>query len=148
MPATASFRRLVLLAGLMVIVAGRPGARLNAEPVDVPEQTAQQAWSDLKDDTYDQRAHFTAGVNRLSARLNDQIRALRAKRAGMTTDLKDWDFMMKDVDDARSMLTSRMTELSQANTPETWQAARDNIGDAWTRAEAAVDKMNTTTASS
>jgi hypothetical protein len=148
MKATMNFRRFALFAGLMAFAAGGRLARLEAQEVAVPEQTADQAWADIKDDTYDQRGHFTAGVNKLSARLDDQIRSLRAKRAGMTTDLKDWDFMMKDVDDARSMLTSRMTELSQTNTPETWLAARDNIGDAWKRAEAAVDKMNTTTASS
>jgi len=148
MKATLYFRRLALFFGLMALAAGGPLARLEAQAVAVPEQTADQAWADIKDDTYDQRGHFTAGVNKLSARLDDQIRSLRAKRAGMTADLKDWDFMMKDVDDARSMLTSRMTELSQANTPETWLSAHDNIGDAWKRAEAAVDKMNTTTASS
>jgi len=143
----ASWRRLTLAGGLLAIWAGSAVVRLEAQLVPVPEATADQAWAELKDDTYDQRGHFTAGVNRLSGRLDEQIRVLRAKRAGMTADLKDWDFAMKDVDDARSMLTSRMTELSQANTPETWLAARDNIGDAWKRAEAAVDKMNTTVTS-
>lgn len=140
----ASCRRLALAGGLMAVMAGSAALRLEAQLVPVPEATADQAWAELKDDSYDQRGHFTSGVNKLSGRLDEQIRVLRAKRAGMTTDLKDWDFAMKDVDDARSMLTSRMTELSQANTPEAWVAARDNIGDAWKRAEAAVDKMNTT----
>ena len=147
MTITGSCRRLALAGGLLAILAGGAALRVEAQLIPVPEETADQAWAELKDDTYDQRAHFSAGVNRLSGRLDDQIRVLRAKRAGMTTDLKDWDFAMKDVDDARSMLTSRMTELSQANTPETWLAARDNIGDAWKRAEAAVDKMNTTVTS-
>ncbi len=144
----SSCRRLALAGGLLAIWGGAPLLRLEAaQIVPVPEETADQAWAQLKDDTYDQRGHFTTGVNRLSARLDEQIRVLRAKRAGMTTDLKDWDFAMKDVDDSRSLLTSRMTELSQANTPETWLAARDNIGVAWKRAEAAVDKMNTTVTS-
>jgi hypothetical protein len=143
-------RRLVLALGLLA--AGSPGLtpHLRAQATQVPavpEETADQAWADLKDDTYDMRAQFATGVGHLSARLDDQIRVLRAKRAGMTKDLADWDFAMKEVDDARSDLTSRMTELAKANTPETWLAARDNIGDAWKRAEAAVDKMNTTVTS-
>jgi hypothetical protein len=143
-------RRLVLALGLLA--AGSPGLmpHLRAQATQVPavsEESADQAWADLKDDTYDMRAQIATGVSHLSARLDEQIRMLRAKRAGMTKDLADWDFAMKEVDDARSDLTSRMTELSKANTPETWIAARDNIGDAWKRAEAAVDKMNTTVTS-
>jgi hypothetical protein len=143
-------RRLVLALGLLAAsLAGfSPQLRAQATQVPtVPEETADQAWADLKDSTYDLRAQFATGVNRLSARLDDQIKMLRAKRAGMTKDLADWDFAMKEVDDSRSDLTSRMTELAKANTPETWLAARDNIGDAWKRAEAAVDKMNTTVTS-
>jgi hypothetical protein len=102
-------RRLVLALGLLA--AGSPGLlpplRAQATQVPaVPEETADQAWADLKDDTYDMRAQFATGVGHLSARLDEQIRALRAKRAGMTKDLADWDFAMKEVDDARSDLTS------------------------------------------
>jgi hypothetical protein len=121
--------------------------RIGAQIVAVPEQTADQAWSELKNDTYDQRAHFSTGVNRLSARLDEQIRVLKAKRAGMTTDLKDWDFAMKGVEDSRALLTSRMVELGKADTPESWISARDNLGDAWVRSQQAVDKMNTTVTS-
>jgi hypothetical protein len=87
------------------------------------------------------------GVNRLSARLDDQIRALKAKRAGMTTDVKDWDFDMKDVEECRSLLTSRISDLKQTNTQDTYLAARDKVGEAWIAAEAAVDKMHTTVTS-
>jgi hypothetical protein len=121
----------------------RAAAQLDA----VPEQTADQSWSALKGDTYDQRDQFMAGVNRLSAKLDDQIRTLKAKRAGMTTDLTDWDIAMKDVDDGRSLLTGRIADIKAATTPETWICARDNFGDAWVKAEAAVDKMHTTVTS-
>ena len=65
----------------------------------------------------------------------------------MTTDTKDWDFAMKEVDDSRSYLTSSMRELAKATTPETWSAAKDKVGEAWKRAQAAVDKMNATVTS-
>ncbi len=82
-----------------------------------------------------------------SARLDRQISVLKAKRAGMTTGTKEWDFAMKEVDDSRSFLTSRMSELAQTTTPDTWAAAKDRIGEAWTRSQLAVDKMNATVTS-
>ena len=65
----------------------------------------------------------------------------------MTKDLDDWDLAMKDVEQSRSLLTSRITEVGKATTPDAWTAARDNVGDAWAKAEAAVDKMHTTVTS-
>lgn len=109
--------------------------------------TTAPDWVAIKNDTYDQRSHFSAGAARLSAKLDEQISLLRAKRAGMTTDLKDWDFAMKEVDSGRALLTSRMTEVSQATTPETWLDARDKFGDAWKASQLAVDKMHTTVTS-
>jgi hypothetical protein len=105
---------------------------------------ASPAWVDIKNDTYAQRDHFAAGVGRLSARLDREISLLKAKRADMTTDTKDWDFAMKEVDDSRSFFTSTTTELAKATTPDTWNAAKDKIGEAWRRSQIAVDKMNGT----
>jgi hypothetical protein len=54
---------------------------------------------------------------------------------------------MKEVEDSRSVLISRTTEMVKVNTPEAWVAARDGIGEAWSRSQLAVDKMNTTVTS-
>jgi hypothetical protein len=104
-------------------------------------------WSDIKNDTYDQRDHFAAGAEGLSKRLDEEVRRLKAKRATMTTDTKDWDFAMKAVIDAQSLLISRRTELSKATTPEAWADAKQKVGDAWKQAQLAVDKMNSTVTS-
>jgi hypothetical protein len=101
-------------------------------------------WSDIKGDTYDQRAHFASGVQRLSAKLDEQIQELRTKRAAMTTDTKDWDFDMKEVENSRALLTGRIEGLAGATTPEAWADAKDQIGEAWKRSQLAVDKMNST----
>lgn len=130
----------VLAVSLGVVVPRGFPQVLTAVPDEVP--TAR--WSDIKNDTYDQRAHFAAGLAHLSDRLNSEIRMLNAKRAGMTTDTKEWDFAMKAVEDSRALLTGRMNELGQATTPETWAEAKDNVGDAWHRARLAVDNMHTT----
>jgi hypothetical protein len=145
----AIFPRLRVSACLGLIALSVTGlaTRAAAQLAAVPEQTADQAWADLKGDTYDLRDHFLAGANRLSARLDDQIRTLKAKRAGMTTDLTDWDIAIKDVDESRALLTGKITEVKNATTPEGWVCARDAVGDAWAKAEAAVDKMHTTVTS-
>ncbi len=106
--------------------------------------TTSPSWVDIKNDTYEQRAHFSAGADRLSAWLDRQIALLKTRRLSMTTDTKDWDISMKEVEESRSSLTSRMTDLSKATTPEAWIAARDWVGEAWKRSQLAVDKMNTT----
>ena len=120
-----------------------------AQVVAVPNQDGMAAptWIDIKGDTYAQRAHFASGVERLSSFFDKQIALLKAKRAKMTTDLKDWDFAMKEVDESRSFLTSRMTELAHAASPEAWASAKEKIAEAWERSQAAVDKMNTTVTS-
>jgi len=131
-----------LLAAAVIGIAYRAPAQVVT--VTGSDGTAAAPWVDIKNDNYEQRAHFAAGVERLSARLDRQISILKAKRAGMTTGTKEWDFAMKEVDDSRSFLTSRMSELARTTTPETWADAKDRIGEAWTRSQLAVDKMNAT----
>jgi hypothetical protein len=112
--------------------------------IDGVEPTPIHLWSEIKGDTYAERAHFAAGVDKMSAKLDAQISELKAKRAGLTTDTKDWDFAMKEVDDSRALLTDRMNTLGKATTPETWNDAKEKIGEAWHRSQLAVDKMNST----
>jgi hypothetical protein len=142
-------RRLNVAIGLFAISATAFVSRAPSEVIAIAgsDGTTSHTWVEIKGDTYDQRAHFIAGVERLSAGLDHEIALLKAKRAGMTTDTKDWDFAMKEVEDSRSVLTSRTTELAKVNTPEAWVAARDGIGEAWSRSQLAVDKMNTTVTS-
>ncbi|HEY1793608.1 MAG TPA: hypothetical protein VGG34_11870 [Opitutaceae bacterium] len=120
--------------------------RAYPEVVAIPgsDGTAAPTWSNIENDHYDQRAHFEAGADRLSAHLDYEIRVLRDHRAKMTRDLGDWDLAMKDVDESRDLLTSRITELKKATTPDLWDAAKGRFGDAWKRSQLAVDRMNRT----
>jgi hypothetical protein len=142
-------RRLGLALGLLIVLPGglsSIGFSENVMSATPETETGNNGakWSDIKDDTYDQRAHFAAGVHRLTARINDEISQLNAKRAGMTTDTKDWDFAMKDVMDSRDFFVSRAIEISKTTTPEAWADAKDKLGEAWHRARDALDKMHTT----
>ncbi len=135
------FRQIALVLGIGAFVLG--GNRVVAEAVGAEASTGH-LWSDIKGDTYGQRDHFAAGANRLTAKLDDQVRELRAKRAAMTTDTKEWDFAMKEVEECRMLLKGRIEDLAKAMTPEVWTDAKDKIGEAWKRSQLAVDKMNST----
>ena len=104
-------------------------------------------WSDIKGDTYAQRSHFADGARLLLARLDGEIAPLNAKRAGMITDTKDWDFAMKEVNNCRGLLVDRIGELAQATTPEAWAHVKDEVDLAWHRAILAIDKMTSTVTS-
>jgi hypothetical protein len=144
-----AFLRLAMATGAFVLFIAGAAPRAHSEVVAaVPEDgTASPVWTDIESDTYDQRAHFTAGINRLSAKLDDQIRILKAKRAAMTTDTKDWDLAFQEVEASRTYLTGTMNDLAKADTPETWLDAKGKVAVAWKRSQAAVDKMNATVTS-
>lgn len=146
MKSTLLLRPVLIALGLSSLaLAQNPGPDPNAVAgVDAAQQPTDQLWGAIKGDTYEQRGHFAHGAERLLGRLDEQIRDLRAKRAGMTTDTKDWDFNMKEVDDSRVLLKGKLMELARANTPEVWSDVKDKIGEAWRRSQAAVDKMNST----
>ena len=143
------FSQLALALGFSALVPaqafGQPVHDPNAVAgVDAVQPPTDTGWTDIKNDTYEQRAHCEKGVAHLSAKLDDQIRELRAKRADMTKDTAEWDFTMKEVEDARTLLTGRITNLVKATTPEVWLDARDKVGEAWQSSQDAVDKMNRT----
>jgi hypothetical protein len=136
---------------LMVALASAAGLanRVRADVVNAvgQEGTATPVWTDIESDHYEQRDHFMAGITRLSGRLDDQIRILKAKRAGMTTDTKEWDLAFKEVEDSRSYLTSMIDDLGKMTTPETWSDQKAKVGDGWKRSQLAVDAMNKTVTS-
>ena len=110
-----------------------------------PDVTSAR-WSDIKDDTYDQRVHFLDGLKRLEAKVDSQIAELTAKRATLTNtpSAADWDFAMKEMLNSRSYLTSMGVELSQAE-PDLWNQKKDKVGRAWVRTQDAYAKVKSST---
>ena len=142
-------RQIGMTLGLAATLLPRPvNAAAAAPPTPVAPAAAPIArWSDIKEDTYALRAHFADGARLLLARLDSEIAPLNAKRSGMITDTKDWDFAMKEVNNCRSLLVDRIGELAQATTPETWAHVKDEVDLAWQRAILAIDKMSSTVTS-
>jgi hypothetical protein len=117
-------------------------ARENSSDV-VPEglSPATDTWQNIRDFSYDNRREFSAVFSRMVARLDDEIRGLNEKRATMKSDPHEWDFEMKELNNARADVQSKVTDLSRVSTPEAWNEARDRLGVAWDRAQKAVQAV-------
>jgi hypothetical protein len=111
-----------------------------------PPAPVTASWAAIKDLGYEQRAGFLSGAGGLEAILAGQISELNAKRASMTAEAKDWDFAMKELNDAHSYLKSVIQEAGRAS-PETWDQEKDKVGEAWQRAQDACDKVRMSTTS-
>lgn len=107
---------------------------------------APNVWLEIKDVTYDTRARFFSGLEKLEAKADAQIQELKAKRATMnsTVDTKNWDFAMKEMGEARLYLKATGDELKTA-TPETWNQLKDKVGLAWIRTQEAYSSVKAST---
>jgi hypothetical protein len=126
---------------------GQGTSTVSEAALAAPTVTATESWNTIKDYTYEKRADFTAGLQRMMDRLDVGINQLNAKRATLPeTSIKDWDIAMKELTDSAANLKFQLDELSKA-APETWSEMKDRIGLAWKRAQDAYDKvkMSTTT---
>jgi hypothetical protein len=123
----------------------RPAQNVPIAVQSVSDQAAA-AWATIKDYSYDQRADFLSGAGRLVGMLSSEVAELNAKRASMpsTTDTKDWDFAMKEMNDSQAYLKSMIDEAGRA-TPDTWEQEKDKVDEAWQRTQAAFDKVKITT---
>jgi len=120
-------------------------AAVAAPPVGPGAATA--VWADIRDNTFDKREAFFAGLDRLEARVDGQLGELAAKRAvmvGSGTSTQAWDFAMKEMASARVYLKGMGEELRKASR-ETWDQQKDKVGQAWTRTQEAYGKVQAST---
>lgn len=105
-------------------------------------------WTELETMTYDRRSEFAAAVQQMESTLDRQVAELTEKRAAMkgTVAVKDWDFAMKEMNDARMYLKSMGDEAGKA-TAETWDQQKAKVGQAWKRAQDAYEKVQRSTTS-
>jgi hypothetical protein len=130
---------------LTATTATAPTAMAAAQPSSA---VASAKWAEIKDCTYDTRAQFFTGLKQMEAVVDAQISELTAKRAAMksSVDTKEWDFAMKEMNDARSYLKSVGSELMKANA-DTWNQQKETVSQAWLRTQAAYDKVKSSTTS-
>ncbi len=108
---------------------------------------AADSWDSIKDFTYEKRAEFSASIDRMSGQLDDKTREFRAKVAGAPDAAsKDRESAIKEYDEARADLKSKLTDLGNA-TADTWADAKEKVAQAWKRVQAAYDKVKANAAS-
>jgi hypothetical protein len=132
-----------------VVTTTLPGATPTAQVAAATSpDVAIAQWIDIKDCTYDMRPKFFSGLKRLEARVDEHISKLSIRRAAMksTANTQDWDFAMKEMENARTNLKSMGEELHKAP-PETWDEQKDKVGQAWVRAQEAYGKVKSSTTS-
>jgi hypothetical protein len=110
-----------------------------AAVVDV-KVAASDSWDSIKDFTYDRRSDFSASMDKMADKMDEDARAVRSKMAGVPDAAsKDRDAAIKEYDEARADLKVKMTDLGNA-TADTWSDAKAKTAAAWTRVRVAYDK--------
>ena len=114
---------------------------------DTPSTTTKvsdavsDSWTSIKDYTYDKRVEFSASIDRMSAKMDDGTKAVKAKFAGVPdTASRDRESAEKDYDAARADLKARLVDLSNASA-DTWADAKAKVAQAWQHVQAAYDKL-------
>ncbi|MCX6954158.1 MAG: hypothetical protein NTV51_18570 [Verrucomicrobia bacterium] len=139
--------KLTQLVAVACALATGPAFAAAPSPAAAADVASAQ-WSDIKDCTHEMRAQFSAGLSRLEAQLDAQVRELVAKRRTMKgiTDTREWDFAMKELESARSYLHAVGLELAKASR-ETWDQEKDKVGRAWVSTQDAYGKVKRSTTS-
>jgi|CZKI01.1.fsa_nt_gi hypothetical protein len=103
--------------------------------------SASDSWDSIKDYTYEKRADFSASFDRMTAQMDDKAREVKAKVAGVPDAAsKDRESAVKEYDEARADLKSKLSDLGNA-TADTWADAKEKVAQAWKHVQAAYDKV-------
>jgi hypothetical protein len=115
-------------AAPMAVAADEPGA-------------AADGWAAIKDDTFAQRTHFSAGMQTMKSGMDDQIATMTAKHGTMKDSMNGsmMDGAMTEVTAARTNLQSTSDKLDQA-TADTWTNDKEMVAQAWMRMQSACTK--------
>lgn len=111
-----------------VVAADKPGADADG-------------WAAIKDDTYEQRAHFKAGLQTMASGMDSRITGMNSKSSGMGAGMMG--AAMTEVTAARTSLQTASDQLDAA-TANTWTMDKDAVAQAWTRMQAACTKAQST----
>ncbi|OHE88881.1 MAG: hypothetical protein A3G75_15415 [Verrucomicrobia bacterium RIFCSPLOWO2_12_FULL_64_8] len=116
-------------------------AAVKGAAADVKE-VVSDSWSSIKDFTYEKRTDFSAAIDRMAKKLDDQSVELKAKTADVSdTATKNRARALKEFDEARADLKSKLADLGNA-TADTWSDAKAKVVLAWQKVQAAYDKAS------
>ena len=132
------------ISSLLLLAVLSPAAFLTSScaksdsTADKVQATATDSWDSIKDYTYDRRVEFTASIDRMTGRFDDKMRDWKAKATDASSN--DRASAMKDYDDARADLKTKLTDLGNS-TADTWADAKDKVAQSWKHVQASYDKV-------
>jgi len=136
-------------SGLTLVASDNRNEPANPfHPVALPGiEAAPGQWTDIKDNTFEQRDHFILGLKRLQTTVDLQVDELNARRNTMVQqeiETRSWDFAMKEMENARSHLRAVGAEADAA-TSDNWDQMKRTIEIAWQRTQNAYGKVRAST---
>lgn len=117
-----------------------------ADPAPAPTEKLTP-WSALQNLPFEQRELLISGLKPLIAKVSGQITDLQAKREVMVAkkmNTGDWDFAMKEMNNAFAYLSGMAEDLGNAQA-DSWDHHKQLFGLAWVRTQAAFAKVKAST---
>jgi hypothetical protein len=94
-------------------------------------------WIAIKDDPYEQRTHFSSGLQALETGMDRQIASMKMKNGSVSYRLQDAN--MTEVTAARTNLQTASDKVDET-TADTWMSDKNLVAQAWMRMQAAFTK--------
>ena len=106
------------------------------------KEAVSDSWSSVKDFAYEKRTEFSAAIDRMAKKLDDQSATLKIKTLGVSdAAAKDRERALKEFNEARADLKTKLADLGHA-TADTWAEAKAKVALAWEKVQAAYDKAS------
>ena len=103
--------------------------------------TLSDAWDDVVNATYDDRARVRASLENMANSADSKWDELQARGATLSASAKDsWNEGMEELREARSDLRREINELGDA-TAENWDKAKAEVGAAWERVRRSLSEL-------
>ncbi|MGH8019059.1 MAG: hypothetical protein ACREIA_12345 [Opitutaceae bacterium] len=108
---------------------------------DDASTAAASTWNSIKDATYDERASFRSGVDKMAASIDRNVDQWSDKASTLPAASRDaWNEGLAELKDARSELSDKLDNLGDA-TAATWDDAKDGVQQAWDRVQRAYNDL-------
>ena len=98
---------------------------------------ASDTWDSVKNATYDERMKLRASADRFGQQVDRKLEEWGAKSSGLSGDAQAaWNKGVANLKEARGDLSDALAKLGNA-TAETWDKTKQEVGEAWSRVQAA-----------
>jgi len=108
---------------------------------DTVADVSAEKWEQLKESTYDQRAEFRSGIDKMAASVDRNVEQWNEKAGELSGEAKEtWNNGVAELREARENLKEELDRIGDASV-ETWNDARARVANAWERVEDAYQDL-------